>query len=144
MKLLDPSQNLINTDNINLYIKEENYCKVVIKRNQRSLIARLRLGILPINLQLGRSYNKIPREERWCPVCPNKVAENEFHVLFFCPLYALERFTLLEHANNIDVNFKNYSHEEQFEFLTTNILILQKTPKFLQLLVTKRQQSTRN
>ena len=117
-----------------LYIKEENYCKVMLKRSQRSLIARLRLGIFPINLELGR-YNNIPREERWCPVCPNKVVENEFHVLFFCPLYASERFTLMEHANNINVNFKNYLHVEQFEFLTTNNIILRKT-KFLQVLVT--------
>ena len=115
----------------------------MLKRSQRSLIARLRLGILSINLELGR-YNTIPRDESWCPVCPNKVVENEFHVLFSCPLYASERFTLLEHANNIDVNFKNYSHVEQFEFLTTNNFILQKTAKFLQLLVTKRQKSTRN
>ena len=63
---------------------------------------------------------------------------------FFCPLYASERFTLLEHANNINVNFKNYSQVEQFEFLTTNNFILRKTAKFLQDLVTKRQKSTRN
>ena len=44
-----------------LYIKEENYCKVMLKRSQRSLIARLRLGIFPINLELGR-YNNIPRD----------------------------------------------------------------------------------
>ena len=106
----------------------------MLKGSQRSLIARLRLGIFPINLELGR-YNNIPRDERWCPVCPNKVVENEFHVLFFCPLYASERFTLMEHANNINVNFKHYSHEEQFEFLTTNNIILRKT-KFLQVLVT--------
>ena len=125
-----------------LYIKEENYCKVMLKGSQRSLIARLRLGIFPINLELGR-YKNIPRDESWCPVCPNKVVENEFHALFFCPLYASERFTLLEHANNINVNFKNYSQVEQFEFLTTNNFILRKTAKFLQVLVTKRQKSTR-
>ena len=40
-----------------LYMKEENYCKVMLKHNQRSLIARLRLGIFPINLELGRYKN---------------------------------------------------------------------------------------
>ena len=47
--------------------KQENYCKLALKRSQRSVLAKLCLGVFPINLELGR-YNGTPRDERWCPV----------------------------------------------------------------------------
>ena len=45
----------------------ENYCHINLKRHQRSLIAKLRLGVLPINVEIGR-YTNTPRDERYCPV----------------------------------------------------------------------------
>ena len=45
----------------------ETYCKLNLKRSQRSLIAKLRLGILPIHTETGR-YNCIERELRVCLV----------------------------------------------------------------------------
>ena len=44
-----------------------NYCKIMLTRKQRSLIAKIRLVVFPINLELGR-YNSIPRNERYCQV----------------------------------------------------------------------------
>ena len=66
--------------------KQENYCKLALKHNQRSVLAKLRLGVFPINLELG-CYNGTPRDERWCPVCESKQTKNEFHILFHCPIY---------------------------------------------------------
>ena len=35
----------------------ERYCTVNLKRSQRALIAKLRLGVFPINVELGRHRN---------------------------------------------------------------------------------------
>ena len=43
-----------------------NYCLVNLKWSQRSSIAKLRLGMLPINVELGQ-YLRKPREE--CLLC---------------------------------------------------------------------------
>ena len=75
--------------NYALFKKEyetENYCIVNLSRQQRSLIARLRLGILPINVELGR-YSGIPRENRHCLQCKTTV-EDELHVMLYCPVCA--------------------------------------------------------
>ena len=40
--------------------ERESYCEIMLKRWQRSLLAKLRLGFFPVNLELG-----IPRQERW-------------------------------------------------------------------------------
>ena len=45
--------------------KAENYCTVNLKRQQRSMLAKLRLGTLPINVEMVR-YTGTPRDERWC------------------------------------------------------------------------------
>ena len=54
----------------------------MLTRKQRSLIAKICLGVFPINLKLGR-YNSIPRNERYCPVCNSKEVENEFSTVKF-------------------------------------------------------------
>ena len=72
--------------------KQENYCKCALKCNQRSVLAELRLRVFLSNLELGH-YNGTPRDERWCPVCESKQIENEFHILFHCPIYEKERKT---------------------------------------------------
>ena len=76
----------------------ENYCTIGLKRGQRSLLAKLRLGTLPINIELGR-YNGTPRNERWYPFCKTKI-EDEIHtcIMFYCPLYQPLRQTLLSEA----------------------------------------------
>ena len=45
----------------------ENYCKINLDRHQRSIIAKLRLGILSIQVETGH-YSNTPREERYCPL----------------------------------------------------------------------------
>ena len=78
---------------------QESYCKVSLKRGQRSVLVKIRLGVFPINLELGR-YSRIPREERWCVICTRQEIENEFHVFFQCPNYDSQReilFCQLDH-----------------------------------------------
>ena len=120
----------------------ENYCNITLKKRHRSLLAKLRLGVLPINLELGR-YKQIPRNERWCPLCKTNKIENEFHIIFECPVYDPERCNLLHHAENINKEFRNLNRIGQFSFLTTNVKVLRKTACFLSYVLLKRQQETR-
>ena len=85
-----------------------------LKRAQRSLLAKLRLGMLPINIELGR-YNGTPREERWCVNCQNEV-EDEFHVMFYCPLYQPYRQTIIMEAANLCVGFYILSDAGKIDF----------------------------
>jgi hypothetical protein len=62
---------------------------------ERSLVAQLRMGILPINIELGR-YRNIPAHERFCFNCKN-VVEDEFHFMFQCPVYSDIRLLLTQY-----------------------------------------------
>ena len=54
--------------------------------HERSLLAQLRFGILPLHVETG-SFNVLPLEERICQMCDANVIENECHFLFECELY---------------------------------------------------------
>ena len=72
----------------------ENYITYNIKRYHRSLLAKIRIGILPINIELGR-YKRTPVENRTCPRCQENI-EDEMHFLIKCPLYKELRQKLFE------------------------------------------------
>ena len=55
-----------------------------LKRNHRSLIAKLKAGVLPLHLELGR-YKNSPIETRVCHVCDAGLLEDELHFLYKCP-----------------------------------------------------------
>ena len=79
------------TDMLRLYklIKtntgEELYIKKAGSPSIRRSLAKLRANGLYINVHIGRRHG-IPYEERFCIHC-SKLLEDEFHVLFVCPLY---------------------------------------------------------
>ena len=56
-----------------------------LEKSKKSLIGKLRLGILGISIELGR-YQGLPQTERICEICQNDV-ESETHLLFDCPYY---------------------------------------------------------
>ena len=57
---------------------------------QRSYLSQLRIGILQINIEIGR-YRSIPLEERLCRLCNMNEIEDEIHFLFRCPTYNVQR-----------------------------------------------------
>ena len=73
--------------------------------HERRLVAKTRLGCLPIRLETGRySIPRLPEEQRLCLVCkpPNQIidighvgppqpVESEVHLLFLCSAYRVER-----------------------------------------------------
>ena len=70
-----------------------------VKRYDRGLLAKLMLGILPLELEIGR-YLNIKPEERFCRTCNLNLVEDEFHFLFTCA--ALQDIRSAFYVNNID------------------------------------------
>lgn len=60
----------------------------------RSLLAKLRLGVLPLELEKGRRVG-LDRDNRFCKICKNNVIEDEAHFIFDCPSFTAIRETYL-------------------------------------------------
>ncbi len=71
----------------------ENYLRVRLNRQQRSMLCQLRCGILPLRIEKGRYGPKpLPPENRICLLC-NSDTETELHFLFHCNFYHQQRQT---------------------------------------------------
>ena len=73
----------------------EVYIKMNLDKNERSLLAQLRLGILPLHIETGR-YNQTAVEDRLCNICNSNEVEDEAHFLFNCSAYTHNRSLLFE------------------------------------------------
>ena len=100
-------KNVINTENY-VYIKN---------RKKRSLLAQLRLGILPLNIEMGR-FRNIPVEERICELCDCGMVEDEKHFLCICTLYEEYRDDMYCAIEN--ENFPTMSVDAKFNYLMEN------------------------
>ncbi len=67
---------------------KENFAPVVarLSGDQRSLVAQLWTGTLPLAIKTGRC-NNILVENRLCEMCDLNDVESEFHFLLYCTLY---------------------------------------------------------
>ena len=90
----------------------QNYVNLNMSKYQRSLTARLRLGILPIAIETGR-FTNTPLNERNCFFCVNKI-EDEFHFVCQCKLYSHYHQKLFESMLKSCSNFKDLSDKEKF------------------------------
>ena len=61
----------------------EIYVTSCLQRSQRSLVAQLRSGILPLAIEVGRLKN-VPEENRICEMCELDEVEGEFNFLLYC------------------------------------------------------------
>ncbi|MCG8049515.1 MAG: reverse transcriptase family protein, partial [Candidatus Thiodiazotropha endolucinida] len=64
----------------------ENYVKMNLQRNERSILAQFRCGVLPLRIETGRFVGEKP-EERLCRLCNCNTPEDETHFLLDCTLY---------------------------------------------------------
>ena len=101
-------------------LQTEEYLRNNISRHKRSLLAQLRLGILPLEIEVGR-FRNIPVENRLCKCCDNNVVENEFHFVSECVRYADLRTVLYSQHNftpdlDVQIKFLNIM-STQFKFI---------------------------
>ena len=83
-------------------VSTENYVKINLTRQERSIIAQTRFGILPINIEVGR-FRGVPLLDRLCPICRSET-EDELHFVFKCPFYDNSRHMHLNCTQNITEN----------------------------------------
>ncbi len=64
----------------------EKYIKECLPRKERSLLAQIRFGILPLHIETGR-FRSLNLEERTCKICYSQEIEDEFHFIISCNAY---------------------------------------------------------
>ena len=112
------------------YMTEE-YVKINLKRNERSVLAQFRLGILPIRIETGRFIGE-RIEDRLCRMCDQNQIENETHFLFHCSLYnelrrailsCLYEETIISKTDNENLNLlmNQYPQEKTAKYLVTSL-----------------------
>ena len=60
----------------------------------RRTLLKLRIGCHNLRVEAGR-YDKIPLDERMCPLCSGSKIEDETHLLLDCQRYSSMRDTFL-------------------------------------------------
>ena len=88
----------------------EEYVRLNLTRQQRSLLAQLRLGILPLALETGR-FTNVKVENRICTLCNVNKVETEVHFLLSCKHYQQQRSDLF---NSINTAGFSYSLADNF------------------------------
>ncbi len=80
----------------------ESYVNCCMSRFKRSIFAKFRCGILPLQLEVGRFRGQTV-EQRVCPLCKTDV-ESEIHFLFECPVYDRNQFLYETNLSNVQSN----------------------------------------
>ncbi len=101
------------------FIKEnyctENYMKYCMSRQQRSLIAQLRLGILPIHIETGR-FRGTQLDNRICQLCDTQEVEDKIHFVCKCNLYNDLRKTMYMTVEHKYTDFYMYDNKTNLYF----------------------------
>ena len=95
---------------------QKKYVSLKLERNYRSLLAQLRLGILPLRLETERIKNE-KVHERICLVCCDNLVEDEKHFLFHCKAYSSERDAFFAKIINSYYDFDNLNFDEKLVYL---------------------------
>ena len=105
---------------------------------QRRMVAKTRLGCLPLRLETGRySIPRLPEIERKCLVCkPNQAdhaiepVECEIHFLFYCDPYKAER-DLWFSKMNLPNDFLNLSIDKRLKLVLNDPSNVKFTAQFI-------------
>ena len=125
--------NLIKRNN-----KMEAYLTNLRNINHRKSLTKFRLSNHDLMIETGRhSKPKIPKEERFCPFCTNKV-EDEIHFLINFPTYNILRKKVWGDCIMLRPNFCYYTDTEKFIFLLTNEEVSFEVSKLIHLAMEKR------
>ncbi len=94
-------------------LTSEYYVNCFMSRYKRSLLAQFRMGILPLNVELGR-FVSIPLEKRICQICNTNEIEDEIHFLCSCEMYKHLRHELYAHITKDLPDFTNFNNLDKF------------------------------
>ncbi len=94
----------------------ENYVKYCISRRERSLLAQLRIGILPLHIETGR-FRGLDLEDRTCQICNTQEIEDELHFICACNEYNNPRQILYNKISEKSNEFNVLTDKDKFIFI---------------------------
>ena len=118
-------------------VETEPYVFCILNRGYRSVVARLRAGVLPLEIETGR-WSAIPAEHRYCRLCNNGCVEDEIHFVFNCEIYIPERVRLFENVEHLVPGFMEKDLNGKLQVLMSKEVI-NIFAKFLFIIFNKRQ-----
>jgi len=121
--------------NFKLNIAEEKYVSLNLTPSERSLMAQIRSGTLPLEIETGR-FRNVKIEERLCKLCTLNVTEDESHFIFECPFYNEYREDFFLHVTNSRNDYVYLCYEDQLSVLFTEYP--RKFAKFISMCFRKR------
>ncbi len=88
-----------------------------ILRKERSTLAQIRFGILPLHIETGR-FRGTALEERTCQICNSQSIEDEFHFILICNEYNELRIKLF---NSIKYKVETFEYLDNSEMFVDNM-----------------------
>ena len=107
----------------------EYYVNEWLTRQQRSILAQFRAGVLQLRIETGR-YIALPVEDRICELCHQGI-EDECHFLLQCPLYDKEHKILIEKCIKWVPNLLELNNDTKFTVIMANEYLYKLIAKFL-------------
>ena len=80
------------------------------------MLAQLRSGTLPLNIETGR-FRNIDVENRKCTLCNHNEVENEVHFVCECPVYDDHRSVMYNEILNKHSDFDIYLNQDKFNYI---------------------------
>ena len=93
--------------------KTESYISKLVYKPDRSIVAKLRCGILQLHVETGR-FTQTILENRLCNICNNNTIEDEFHFVCICPEYHNDRQKMYDFMVSREQGFLTMTDEEKF------------------------------
>ncbi len=99
----------------------EKYVKLNISSGERSMLAQLRMGILPLRIETGR-YTNMKLSERFCQICNVVKIEDELHFIFTCTKYEQTRKGFLEKMIYKCKDVESFNEIEKFRWCCSDLV----------------------
>ena len=116
---LNDESKLLYFKNAKQKLSLSSYLLKIKSRDKRSLFAKFRLGVLPLEIEKGRRY-KLIRSDRICKFCNTQEVENELHFIFTCPSLETVRSPIFSEIYNIHPFLAMQSKSQQLSYLFFN------------------------
>ena len=97
----------------------EPYLSEIKNVSLRTKTTKFRLSNHKLMIEVGR-HQGINKNNRYCPFCPERV-ENEYHFLFICPTYKVQRDIFLAPMVRRYPNFSNFHETLKMELIMSKV-----------------------
>jgi len=101
------------------------------------VLARLRAGVLPLEIETGR-WRAIPADERFCKLCGNHEIEDESHFIFKCSIYSFDRASFFTKIEEEIPGFNSKTEVDKWNCLTSKEIV-SRFARFVSEIFKKRQ-----